>query len=143
MTNIIINLLKKLLNKLVTLQEDHKFKGLELLFECHFKLFWFHKPIWETSLTTSNVHMIYAFVYCQKLTKLHCWKHMATMIKVAIMPLLHHSFWKNVYSTSFGGEDQNWRTPKSRFEPTWGSNYVELRKVGTRKALPTSSIREG
>jgi hypothetical protein len=24
-----------------------------------------------------------------------------------------------------------WRTPKSRVEPTWGSNYVELRKVGT------------
>jgi hypothetical protein len=36
-----------------------------------------------------------------------------------------------------------WRTPKSRVEPTWGFNYVELRKVGTWKALPTSSTKEG
>jgi hypothetical protein len=36
-----------------------------------------------------------------------------------------------------------WRTPKSRVEPTWGFNYVELRKVGTWKALPTSSTRKG
>jgi len=36
-----------------------------------------------------------------------------------------------------------WRTPKSRVEPTWGFNYVGLRKVGTRKALPTSSTIEG
>jgi hypothetical protein len=37
----------------------------------------------------------------------------------------------------------HWRTPKSRVEPTWGFNYVELRKVGTWKAFPTSSTIEG
>jgi hypothetical protein len=36
-----------------------------------------------------------------------------------------------------------WRIPKSRVEPTWGFNYVELRKVGTRKAFPTSSTIKG
>jgi len=36
-----------------------------------------------------------------------------------------------------------WRTPKSWVEPTWGSNYVELRKVGTWGALSTSSTKEG
>ncbi len=39
--------------------------------------------------------------------------------------------------------DNFWRTPKSRVEPTWGSNYVELRKVGLGRALPTSSTIEG
>jgi hypothetical protein len=36
-----------------------------------------------------------------------------------------------------------WRTPKSLVEPTWGSNYVKLRKVGTWEPLPTSSTRTG
>jgi len=31
-----------------------------------------------------------------------------------------------------------WRTPKPLVEPTWESNYVELRKVGTWRSLPTS-----
>jgi hypothetical protein len=39
--------------------------------------------------------------------------------------------------------EANWRTPKSWVEPTWGSNYVELWKIGTWRALPTSSTREG
>jgi len=37
----------------------------------------------------------------------------------------------------------NWRTPKSLVKPTWGSNYVELWKVGTWGALPTSSTKRG
>jgi hypothetical protein len=36
-----------------------------------------------------------------------------------------------------------WRAPKSQVEPTWGSNYVELQKVGTWGMLPTSSTRKG
>jgi len=36
-----------------------------------------------------------------------------------------------------------WHAPKSLVGPTWGSNYVELRKVGTWGPLPTSSIRKG
>ncbi len=36
-----------------------------------------------------------------------------------------------------------WRAPKSLVRPTWGSKYVELRKVGTRGLLPTSSIKKG
>jgi hypothetical protein len=36
-----------------------------------------------------------------------------------------------------------WRAPKSLIGPTWGSNYVELRKVGTWGPLPTSSTRKG
>jgi len=36
-----------------------------------------------------------------------------------------------------------WRTPKSLVEPTWGSNYVELRKVGTWRLFPTSSTKRG
>jgi hypothetical protein len=36
-----------------------------------------------------------------------------------------------------------WRTPKSRVEPTWKSNYVELQKVGIRKALSTSNTKKG
>ncbi len=35
-----------------------------------------------------------------------------------------------------------WRTPKSRVEPTWGFTKVQLRKVGTRKALPASNSRK-
>jgi hypothetical protein len=47
------------------------------------------------------------------------------------------------FPSCFNHNSSMWRAPKSRVEPTWGSNYVELRKVGTRKALPTSSTREG
>jgi len=36
-----------------------------------------------------------------------------------------------------------WCIPKSLVEPTWGSNYVELRKVGTWGAFPTSSTKRG
>jgi hypothetical protein len=36
-----------------------------------------------------------------------------------------------------------WHTPKSLVEPTRGSNYVELRKVGTWGPLPTSSTKRG
>jgi hypothetical protein len=36
-----------------------------------------------------------------------------------------------------------WRAPKSLVEPTWESNYVELRKVGTWGPLPTSSTKRG
>jgi hypothetical protein len=28
-------------------------------------------------------------------------------------------------------KQEYWRAPKSLVEPTWRSNYVELRKVGT------------
>jgi hypothetical protein len=40
-------------------------------------------------------------------------------------------------------KDGSWRTPKIGVEPTWGSNYVELRKIGTWGALPTSSTKKG
>jgi hypothetical protein len=36
-----------------------------------------------------------------------------------------------------------WRALKSLVGPTWGSNYVELQKVGTWGPLPTSSTRKG
>jgi hypothetical protein len=39
--------------------------------------------------------------------------------------------------------DMQWRAPKSLVEPTWGFNYVELRKVGTWGPLPTSSTKRG
>jgi len=42
-----------------------------------------------------------------------------------------------------GKEYVIWRTPKSRVEPTWGSNYVKLQKVRTWGVLPTSSTNEG
>jgi hypothetical protein len=35
-----------------------------------------------------------------------------------------------------GQFDSRWRTPKSQVGPIWGSNYVELRKVGTWKGAP-------
>jgi len=37
----------------------------------------------------------------------------------------------------------DWHIPKSLVEPTRGSNYVELRKVGTWGALPLSSTKKG
>jgi hypothetical protein len=39
--------------------------------------------------------------------------------------------------------DNSWRTPKSRVEPTWGSNYVELQKSETWGVLPISNTKEG
>ncbi len=36
-----------------------------------------------------------------------------------------------------------WHAPKSFLEPTWRSNYVKLRKVGTWGPLLTSSIKRG
>jgi hypothetical protein len=39
--------------------------------------------------------------------------------------------------------DGEWRAPKSVVEPTWGFNYVELRKVGTWGPLLTSSTKRG
>jgi hypothetical protein len=33
--------------------------------------------------------------------------------------------------------------PKSQAEPTWGSNYVKLYKVGIGGMLPTSSTKKG
>jgi hypothetical protein len=33
--------------------------------------------------------------------------------------------------------------PKFLIRPTWGSKYVELRKVGTWGSLPTSSTKGG
>jgi len=39
--------------------------------------------------------------------------------------------------------EYKWRPPKSLVEPIWGSNYVELRKVGTWGALLTSSTKRG
>jgi hypothetical protein len=40
-------------------------------------------------------------------------------------------------------QDPRWRAPKSLVEPTWGFNYVELRKVGTWGPLSTSSTKRG
>jgi hypothetical protein len=39
--------------------------------------------------------------------------------------------------------EYHWRAPKSLVEPAWGSNYVELRKVGTWGPLLTSSTKRG
>jgi len=39
--------------------------------------------------------------------------------------------------------DQLWCIPKSLVKPTWGSNYVELWKVGTWGALSTSNTKMG
>jgi len=36
-----------------------------------------------------------------------------------------------------------WRTPKPLVEPTWESNYIELRKVGTWGSLSTSNTKRG
>jgi hypothetical protein len=36
-----------------------------------------------------------------------------------------------------------WHTPKSLVKPTWGSRYVELRKVRTWGPFPTSNIKRG
>jgi hypothetical protein len=36
-----------------------------------------------------------------------------------------------------------WRAPKSLVEPTWGSNYVELRKVGTWGPFSTFGTKRG
>jgi hypothetical protein len=36
-----------------------------------------------------------------------------------------------------------WRAPKFFVRPTWGSKYVELRKVGTWGPLPTSNTKGG
>jgi hypothetical protein len=49
----------------------------------------------------------------------------------------HHGFFFHVHN------EPMWRTPKSQVEPTWGSNYVELQKVGTWGTLPTSSTKKG
>jgi hypothetical protein len=40
-------------------------------------------------------------------------------------------------------QHQKWRTPKFLIRPTWGYKYVELRKVGTWKPLPTSNTKGG
>jgi hypothetical protein len=56
-----------------------------------------------------------------------------------LMPLveLFHGFIKMVQAQDI------WRAPKSLVEPTWGFNYVELRKVGTWGPFPTSSTKRG
>ncbi len=50
---------------------------------------------------------------------------------------------KNLFRFSFMKACCLWRAPKSLVEPTWGFNYVELRKVGTWGPLPTSSTKRG
>jgi hypothetical protein len=42
-----------------------------------------------------------------------------------------------------GQFDSRWHTPKSQVGPTWGSNYVELRKVGTWKGAPNFQHYKG
>jgi hypothetical protein len=53
------------------------------------------------------------------------------------------SFWESRRTHKCHFRECEWRTPKFLVEPTWGFNYVELRKVGTWGALPTSSTKEG
>jgi hypothetical protein len=49
---------------------------------------------------------------------------------------LHYVFW---VKTSY----YLWRAPKFLVRPTWGSKYVELRKVGTWGPFSTSNTKGG
>ncbi len=63
-----------------------------------------------------------------------------TFLKTLMWTLGSISF---TYVRYWGFQYGSWRAPKSLVGPTWRSNYVELRKVGTWGSLPTSNTRKG